>query len=177
MLCSPNSDWSPDFSTLPLLTLFSPLCCGPKPAKHISKWQLLRLTSKKPWVVDFPRLMWHFWLLYRIEWERWGPRAQWRFVWGMAGKGSKIRMWRTLAVSRLIQDHWFPAPFFLPPGHDLHCKWQFCRFGLFFGVRKDWGGRVGRSGVPTTHRPSRLLTSHPPSPQKKPLCCTPPPQF
>lgn len=43
----------------------------------------------------------------RTEEESWGPGGQWRFVWGMAGKGSRIRMWRTLAVSRLIQDHWF----------------------------------------------------------------------
>lgn len=131
-----------------LFSLFSPLCCGPKPAKHISKWQLLRLASKKPWVVDFPRLMWHLWLHYRIKWERWGPRAQWGFVWGMAGKGSKIRMWRTLAVSRLIQDHWFPASFFLPPGHDLHCKWRFCRFGLFLESEKIGGVERGDRGFP-----------------------------
>lgn len=33
----------PPFS---IFSLFSPLCRGPKPAKHISKWQLLRLSSK-----------------------------------------------------------------------------------------------------------------------------------
>lgn len=43
----------------------------------------------------------------RMEVERWGPYAQCGFVWGTAGKGSRIRMWRTLAVNRLIQDHWF----------------------------------------------------------------------
>lgn len=104
-------------------SLFSPLYRGPKPAKHIYKWQLLRPASKRPRDVDFPRLMWHHWPRSRMEGERWGPGAQWRFVWGTAWMGSRIRMWRTLAVSRLIQHHWFLASFFLPPGHDLHCKW------------------------------------------------------
>lgn len=66
----------------PLFSLFSPLCRGPKPAKHISKWQLLRLSSKKPRLGDFPRLMWHLWPRNRVEGERWGPMAQWWFVWG-----------------------------------------------------------------------------------------------
>lgn len=142
----PTLTGSPAFPPSPfsLFSLFSPLCCGPKPAKHISKWQLLPLSSKKPRVVDFPRLMWHLWLRNRMEGERWGPMAQWRFVWGTAGKGSRIRMWRTLAVSRLIQDHWFPASLFLPPGHDLHCK---CSVALaFFWSQKRLGGLSGEIG-------------------------------
>lgn len=95
--------------------------------------------------------------------------GQWRFAWGTAGKGSRIRMWRTLAVSRLIQDHWFPTSFFLPHGHDLHCKWQFCCFGLFWSQKRlEGGGGIerGRSGVPTTHRPS-TLHNLPTLPRKK----------
>lgn len=109
MLRLSNANWfpHPNFSTLPLSRsfLFSAYYFwGPRPAKHISKWQLLLLTSKKLGVVDFPRPNV---ASLRTEEERWGPRGQWWFVWGTAGKGSRIRMWRTLAVSRLIQDHWF----------------------------------------------------------------------
>lgn len=50
--------------------LFTTLCHGPKPAKHISKSQLLHLASKKLWVVGFPCLMWHLWLCNRKEGER-----------------------------------------------------------------------------------------------------------
>lgn len=192
MLCSPNTDWFspppplPHPPLFPLFSLFSPLCRGPKPAKHISKWQLLRLSSKKPRLVDFPRLMWHLWLRNRVEGERWGPMAQWWFVWGgggRQGRGQESECERTLAVSRLIQDHWFPASFFLPPGHDLHCKWQFCRIGLFSGVRKDCGGRWGWAdggdrGFPQHTGLLDSITSHPSlkKKKKKTLRCTPPPR-
>lgn len=146
------------------------------------------VSSKKPRVVDFPRLMWHLWVCNRVEGQRWGPRAQWWFVWGTAGKGSRIRMWRTLAVSRLIQDHWFPASFFLPPGHDLHCKWQFCRIGLFLESEKIGGWEeersdgAGRSGFPQHTGPLDSIPSHPSPEEKrerkkrKTLRCTPPPR-
>lgn len=70
MLCSPNSDWLPP----PTLFYSSPsppsfllsVHYGPKPAKHICKWQLLRLSSKKPQVVGFPCLMWHLWPCKRV---------------------------------------------------------------------------------------------------------------
>lgn len=181
MLCSPNTDWFspppplPHPPLFPLFSLFSPLCRGPKPAKHISKWQLLRLSSKKPRLVDFPRLMWHLWPRNRVEGERWGPMAQWWFVWGgggRQGRGQESECERTLAVSRLIQDHWFPASFFLPPGHDLHCKWQFCRIGLFSGVRKDCGGRWGWAGGGDRGFPQHTglldsINSHPSLKKKK----------
>lgn len=150
-----------------ILFFFSLLFWGPKPAKHISKWQLLLLTSKKLGVVDFARPNV---ASLRTEEERWGPRGQWWFVWGMAGKGSRIRMWRTLAVSRLIQDHWFLLLFFLPPGHDLHCKCKFCRIGLFLESEKSGGWKgVRRSGVPTSHSSSCSPSPCPRIPPQLPL--------
>lgn len=81
---------SPTFPPSPssLLSPFSPLCRGPKPANHISKWQLLR-SSKKPRAVDFPRLMWHLWLRNRVEGERWGPGGQWWCSGGWQGRGQE----------------------------------------------------------------------------------------
>lgn len=69
---------SPTYPPSPFsrFSLFSPLCRGPKPAKHISKWQLLR-SSKKPRLVDFPCLMWRLWPRHRMEGESWGPWGQW----------------------------------------------------------------------------------------------------
>lgn len=76
MLCSPNPDWFPCVFPSPsdsLAPLFSPLCRGPGPAEHISKWQLLRLSLKKNQVVDFPRLMWHRSLCNRNRGGKVGP--------------------------------------------------------------------------------------------------------
>lgn len=157
----------------PLFSLFSPLCRGPKPAKHISKWQLLRLSSKKPRLVDFPRLMWHLWPRNRVEGERWGPMAQWWFVWGggTAGKGSRIRMREDISSQQIDTGPLIPG-FFFPSSWT----WSALQMAVlshwpFFWSQKRLRGEVGlsrwgRSGVPTTHRPSRLhkLT---PLPEKK----------
>lgn len=89
----------------------------------------------------------------RTEEESRGPGGQWRFVWGTAGKGSRIRMWRTLAVSRLIQDHWFLLLFsFLL---DMICIANGSSVALaFFWSQNRVGGGVRRSGVPTSHSSS-----------------------
>lgn len=89
----------------------------------------------------------------RTEEESRGPGGQWRFVWGMAGKGSRIRMWRTLAVSRLIQDHWFLLLF------SSSWTWSALQMEVlshwpFSGVRIEFEGGVRRSGVPTSHSSS-----------------------
>lgn len=106
----------------------------------------------------------------RTEEERWDPRGQWRFVWGTAGKGSRIRMWRTLAVSRLIQDHWFLLLFsFLL---DMICIANGGSVTLaFFWSQKRvvGGGGVRRSGVPTSHSSSRSPSPCPRIPPQLPL--------
>lgn len=63
-----------------------------------------------------------------------------------------------------------PASFFLPPGHDLHCKWRFCRIGLFLESEKSGGWRgVRRSGVPTSHSSSCSPSPCPRIPPQLPL--------
>lgn len=109
----------------------------------------------------------------RTEEERWGPGGQWLLVWGTAGKGSRIRMWRTLAVSRLIQDHWFLLLFsFLL---DMICiaNGSSVALAFFWSQKRVEGGGLGgwmrSSGVPTSHSSSRSPSPCPRIPPQLPL--------
>lgn len=121
----------PSFPPSPfsLFSLFSPLCRGPKPAKHISKWQLLRLSSKNPRVVDFPRLMWHLWLRNRVEGEKVGP---WRTIvvcLGDGREGVKNQNAEDISSQQIDTAPLIPSFFFLS-------SWTWC--ALQMAVLSHW---------------------------------------
>lgn len=96
--------------------------------------------------------------------------------WGWDWKGSRIRMWGTLAVNRWIQDHWFRRP---PLSFSWICIANCCSVTLGFfwsqkrlegGIEMEegqrWWWREGGSRVPTISRPSTLCNLTP-LPNKK----------
>lgn len=99
--------------------------------------------------------------------------------WGWDWKGSRIRMWGTLAVNRWIQDHWFRRP---PLSFSWICIANCCSVTLGFfwsqkrlegGIEMEegqrWWWREGGSRVPTISRPSTLCNLTPLPNKKKPF--------
>lgn len=139
----------PPFSLFLFTIFFSPH--GPKPAKHVSKWQLPRLASKKPWVVDFPCLMWHLWLCNRIEGERlYGTML---VCLGDGGEGVKNQNVGDTSTQQIDTGPLIRFFFSLSFIWASALQMEVLSHWLFSKVKK-WGarGRNGRSSVPT-HRP------------------------
>lgn len=142
----------------PLFSLLGPLCQSPKPAKHTSKWHLLRPSSKKPWAVGFPCLMWHLWWSNRVEGGRWGPSGTMVVCLGDGRQGVKNQNVEDISSQQIDTGP-------LIPGFSFLSSWTWSALQMaalllwpFLESKKDWRGEVWAEGIRGSHNTQTLYT-------------------